>query len=168
MTLQSFNQLFRSFNRTFRSLNRSFNRNRSNLYPKRSILYQNRDRRFGFVVGFPIGPKSTIEIGRLGIRIINDSIHKPQSHYLSQPATLSGCSSIEMKISNLHVKELETFTWYLWVTYVLIKAPNRACYEKLCTFMIIPKSWLTTCYFSPHPKVEIFLWTCNFWFVCFD
>ena len=30
---------------------------------KRSILYRNRDRRFGFVVRFRIGPKSTIEFG---------------------------------------------------------------------------------------------------------
>ena len=41
---------------------------------------ENRDRRFRLVVGFRIGPKSTIEIGRLGIRIIDDSICKPLSH----------------------------------------------------------------------------------------
>ena len=38
---------------------------------------QNRDCRFRLVVGFGIGPKSTIEIDWLGIRIVNNSIPKP-------------------------------------------------------------------------------------------
>ena len=59
--LWSFNRLFWSFNWTFWSFYQIFNQIRSNLDRKRSILYQNRDRRFGFVVGFRIRPKSTIE-----------------------------------------------------------------------------------------------------------
>ena len=68
---------------------------RSILYQKRSILYlrknqfcikkinlisksdRNRDRRFGFVVGFRIEPKSKIEIDPLEIWIVDDSIRKP-------------------------------------------------------------------------------------------
>ena len=81
--LQSFNRLFRFFNWTFWSLNWSFNQNRSNLYRKRLILYRNCDRRFGFVIRFRIGPKSMIEIGHLGIWIVDNSIPIPESHLLT-------------------------------------------------------------------------------------
>ena len=77
----TFNWLIPSFNWSFLQ---SFNRNRLILDRKRSILdqirlilYRNRNRRFGFVVGFRIGLKSTIEIDRLEIRIVNNSICKP-------------------------------------------------------------------------------------------
>ena len=66
----SLNWLFWSFNWLFQSLNLSFNRNISN-------LDQNRDCRLDFVVGFRIGPKSTMEIDRLEIWIVDDSICKP-------------------------------------------------------------------------------------------
>ena len=40
-------------------------------------MIENRDPRLESVVGFLIRPKWTIEIGRLGIRIIDDSIPTP-------------------------------------------------------------------------------------------
>ena len=43
----------------------------------RSFLYQNRDQRLKYAVGIRIGPKSMIEIERLGIQIVEDSIRKP-------------------------------------------------------------------------------------------
>ena len=75
--LRSFNWLFWSFNQNFWSFYWSFNRIRSNLDRKRSILYWNHNPRFGFVIGFWIRPKSTIEFGH-GFRFDDyDSIRYP-------------------------------------------------------------------------------------------
>ena len=55
-----------------------FNQKLVNLNPKEIHSIQ-----YDFFVGFRIGPKSTLEFGRLGIQIINDSIQKPLSPRLN-------------------------------------------------------------------------------------
>ena len=50
---------------------------KSNRNQKLSILYRNRNRRLEIVAGIRLVLKSTIEIGRLGIRIVDDSIREP-------------------------------------------------------------------------------------------
>ena len=75
--LQSFNRLFWSFIQTFQSFYRSFNQIRLNLDRKRSILYKNPDCWFGIIVGFQIGPKSTIKFGHGFLFDDNNSICYP-------------------------------------------------------------------------------------------
>ena len=77
INLFDINRLFRSFNRLFWSLNRYFNQNRLKIDQKQSYLDWNSDCRLESVFGFRIGPKLTIEIGRLGIRIIANSMPDP-------------------------------------------------------------------------------------------